>query len=93
MRRGIKRPPDTENDPDPESITSRTVQLPLPENLDADNEICAEDSSLFGRDSPAQWDEYADHSPSGRGSTEDSHAVLNETDRRNLKSMIDDACL
>ena len=93
MRRGIKRPPDAENDSDPESITSRTVQLPLPENLDADNEIFAEDSSLFGRDSPAQWDEYADHSPAGRGITEDSHAVLNETDRRNLKSMIDDACL
>ena len=67
--------------------------MPLPENLDADNEVCAEDSSLFGRDSPAQWDEYSVRSPVERGITEDRHAILNETDRRNLKSMIEDACL
>ena len=38
-------------------------------------------------------DEYSVPSPVERGITEDRHAILNETDRRNLKSMIDDACL
>ena len=50
-----------------ESITSRTIQLPLPENLDANDETFAENSSLFGRDSPAQWDEYSVPSPVERG--------------------------
>ena len=93
MRRGVKRPPDTENGSDPESITSRTIQLPLPEDLDADGEVFVENSSLFERDSPAQWDEYSVPSRADHVTSDDSNAVLNDADRRKLKSMIDDACL
>ena len=93
MRRGVKRPPDTENESDPESITSRTIQLPLPEDLDADGEVFAESSSLFGRDSPAQWDEYSVPSQGDHVTSDDSNAVLSDADSRKLKSMIDDACL
>ena len=64
----------------------------MPENLDEDNEVFVESGSLCGRDSPAQWDEYSVPSAVGEA-PEDRHAVLNETDRRKLKSMIDDACL
>ena len=93
MRRGVKRPPDSVDDSDLESITSKTVQLPLPENLDADNEANPDACDLFGRDSPAQWDEYSVPTPDERAGPDDPSSFLNETDKRNLKSMIDNACL
>ena len=93
MRRGVKRPQDSVDDSDLESITSKTVQLPLPENLDADNEANPDDCDLFGRDSPAQWDEYSVPTPDERAGPDDPSSFLNETDKRNLKSMIDNACL
>ena len=48
---------------------------------------------MFGRDSPAQWDEYSVPTPGERAGPDEPSSFLNETDKKNLKSMIDNACL
>ena len=93
MRRGVKRSQDAGTDSDLDSITSKTVQLPLPGDLDADSEAIPDDCELFVRDSPTRWDEYSLPAPDERASLDDTSSVLNDTDRKNLKAMIDDSCL
>ena len=94
MRRGLKRANDEGDVSEVDSVNSRTVKLPLPENLDCpDSELDGNDAA-FGDKDIIDFDEYS------VGSQIDSFAemgeapsFLNQQESANLKSLIDDSCL
>ena len=97
MRRGLKRPNDSDDRSESASVNSQTVQLPLPEGLDASEAVDVAESevgSLFGheRDSP-QWDGYQDLPPQPVVLSSRKASHLDDASVRNLRSMVTDSCL
>ena len=94
MRRGLKRASDEGDVSEVDSVNSRTVKLPLPENLDCPDSELDGDEAAFGGKDIIDFDEYS------VGSQIDSSAemgeapsFLNQQESANLKSLIDDSCL
>lgn len=107
MRRGLKRPSEADVASDAGSVKSRSVRLPLPDNVDEtpDHEI-----NFFGNcDSPIEIDDNLSIAPDPPECPErDVHderpiheesasaipsSLLSEADNKNLQAMVTHACL
>jgi len=97
MRRGLKRPNDSDNLSESASVNSRTVQLPLPDDLDSAEVVDiagSDEDNLFGNDDAIpQWDGYFDFPPQPPILSNQRASVLDENSAKNLKSMVTDSCL
>lgn len=96
MRRGLKRPNDSDNLSESASVNSRTVQLPLPDDLDSAEVVDiagSDEDNLFGNDDAPQWDWYFDFPPQPPILSNQRASVLDENSAKNLKSMVTDSCL
>ena len=97
MQRGLKRPNESDDRSESASVNSRTVQLPLPEDLDTSELVDIAESDvgdLFGRegDSP-QWDGYQEFPPQSSMPSNQKTSFLDDASVKNLRSMVTDACL
>ena len=97
MRRGLKRPNESDDRSESASVNSQTVQLPLPEGLDASEVVDVAESevgSLFGheRDSP-HWDGYQEFPPQPVVLSSQKTSPLDDASVKNLRSMVTDSCL
>ena len=96
MLQGVKRPAEQDGQSESASVNSRTVQLPLPEGVDA-NEIVdiveSEDLSLFGNDDKSEWDGYVEFPPQPPALPNEKAEVLDDSSAKNLRAMVADSCM
>ena len=97
MRRGLKRPINVDDCSESASVNSQTVQLPLPDDLDASEVVDvagSDELNLFGHeeDSP-HWDGYRDFPPQPSTLSNQKTFTLDDASVKNLKSMVTDSCL
>ena len=97
MRRGLKRPINVDDCSESASVNSQTVQLPLPDDLDASEVVDvagSDELNLFGHeeDSP-HWDGYRDIPPQPSTLPNQKTFTLDDASVKSLKSMVTDSCL
>ena len=94
MRRGLKRSADDGDISETDSINSRTVQLPLPENLDFLAAEADEIDAAFGSAGNIDFDDYSVGSPADPAAgLSETPSLLSKQESVNLKALIDDTCL
>lgn len=94
MRRGLKRAADDGDVSEADSVNSRTVKLPLPENLDDPEFDFDGIDAAFGGKETIDFDDYSAGSPlDPSGEMGETPSFLSQQESANLKALIDDSCL